>query len=92
MSIMKKIVGLGVLFFLVACGSLEERIQDDMEKHCSCVLDKGFKDPECLEIMESIALKYQNEPEAAELIRNANIECGNKMSENGKDDASIRVR
>jgi len=89
---MKLLYTIGIMLFLSSCGSIEERIKKDMDAHCACVSEKSFKDPECFELMESIILKYQDEPNASELIKNANIECGKNMSENGKDDASIRVR
>lgn len=77
---------------LFSCGSLEDRIAEDMKAHCECISEKGFKDPECQEMMESIALKYQNDEGAADLIREESIKCGEQMIENGKDDATIRVR
>lgn len=89
---MKFIYVTGIAMFLSSCGSIEERIEKDMKEHCECISEKGFTDQECLDIMESIALKYQDEPNAAELIRTANTECGKKMNENGKDDTSVRVR
>lgn len=77
---------------LLACGSLEDRIAEDMNEHCECVSEKGFKDPECIDLMESIAIKYQDEEGAADLIRTESIKCGEQMMKDGKDDASIRVR
>lgn len=89
---MKKIIALSSALFLFSCGSLEERIKEDMEEHCKCISEKGFKDSDCQEIMESIALKYQDEEGAADLIREESIKCGEKMMEDGKNDATIRVR
>jgi hypothetical protein len=89
---MKLIYTIGIALIITSCGSLEERIAEDMKEHCECVSDKGFKDSDCQELMESIALKYQDEEGARDLIRDASIKCGENMRKNGKDDASIRVR
>ncbi|MCB0477373.1 MAG: hypothetical protein R2799_01265 [Crocinitomicaceae bacterium] len=83
------LVGLGLLF---SCGSLEDRIAEDMKEHCECISEKGFEDSECQEIMHSIALKYQDEEGARDLIREESIKCGEQMMKDGKNDASIRVR
>ncbi len=77
---------------LISCGSLEDKIAEDMQEHCECVSEKGMKDESCRELLKSIIEKYEKEEGAALLIQDHNVKCGEKLIEDGKHDASIRVR
>ena len=89
---MKKLIIPVSAFVTFSCGSLEDRIAEDMKEHCECIAENGFKDPKCIEIMEAIALKYQDEEGAIDIIREESIKCGEKLIEDGKNDATIRTR
>lgn len=89
---MKNILLAMIAFTIFSCGSLEDRIAEDMKEHCDCIGEKGFKDPDCIKLMESIALKYQDEEGARDLIREGSIHCGEKLMKDGKNDATIRTR